>query len=161
MILTTDDLYKIAYGKYAIGAYNIDNLEQMLGLFRGCIESQIPFTIQLSKGTRQYAEAMPATNLFKKMWPSPNGWSSGCAKGIQPGGRTGASGRGGGRRASRGRQHFFNRHTGSCGVCDRDGLRFVGGRIPDVGRSMKGQTTNTKSQEGYKSTFRSKLKYAL
>jgi fructose/tagatose bisphosphate aldolase len=101
MILATDDLYKIAYGKYAIGAYNIDNLEQMLGLFRGCIESQIPFTIQLSKGTRQYAEAMPATNLSKKMWPSPNGWSSGCAKGIQPGGRTGASGRGGGRRASR------------------------------------------------------------
>ena len=89
MILTTDDLYKIAYGKYAIGAYNIDNLEQMLGLFPGCIESQIPFTIQLSKGTRQYAEAMPATNLFKKMWPSPNGWSSGCRQRHSELGRVG------------------------------------------------------------------------
>jgi fructose-bisphosphate aldolase class II len=72
MILTTADLYKIAYGKYAIGAYNINNLEQMLGLFRGCIESQIPFIIQLSKGARHYAdkrmlEAMIRT--AKEIWP--------------------------------------------------------------------------------------------
>src|SRR5438132_1133231 len=35
MIVTTADLYKIAYGKYAIGAYNINNMEQTLGLFKG------------------------------------------------------------------------------------------------------------------------------
>src|SRR3984893_15766407 len=56
MIVTTADLYKIAYGKYAIGAYNINNLEQTLGLFKGCIESQAPFIIQLSKGSRKYAD---------------------------------------------------------------------------------------------------------
>jgi fructose-bisphosphate aldolase class II len=56
MIVTTADLYKIAYGKYAIGAYNINNLEQTLGLFKGCIESQAPFIIQLSKGARKYAD---------------------------------------------------------------------------------------------------------
>ena len=56
MIVTTAQLYKIAYGKYAIGAYNINNLEQTMGLFRGCLESQAPFIIQLSKGARKYAD---------------------------------------------------------------------------------------------------------
>lgn len=56
MIVTTAQLFKIAYGKYAVGAYNINNLEQTLGLFRGCIDSQAPFIIQLSKGARKYAD---------------------------------------------------------------------------------------------------------
>ena len=56
MIVTTAQLYKIAYGKYAIGAYNINNLEQTMGLFRGCLESRAPFIIQLSKGARKYAD---------------------------------------------------------------------------------------------------------
>ena len=56
MIVTTAQLYKIAYGKYAIGAYNINNLEQTMGLFRGCLDSRAPFIIQLSKGARKYAD---------------------------------------------------------------------------------------------------------
>ena len=56
MIVTTQQLFKEAYGKYAVGAYNINNMEQTLGLFRGCVESQAPFIIQLSKGARKYAE---------------------------------------------------------------------------------------------------------
>ena len=56
MIVTTDQLFKIAYGKYAVGAYNINNLEQTLGLFKGCVDSQSPFIIQLSKGARKYAD---------------------------------------------------------------------------------------------------------
>jgi hypothetical protein len=55
MIVTTADLYQIAYVKYAIGAYNVNNLEQILGMFPGCIDSQAPFIVQLSKGARQYA----------------------------------------------------------------------------------------------------------
>jgi fructose/tagatose bisphosphate aldolase len=39
MIVPTAALYKLAYRQYAIGAYNINNLEQILGLFRGCTES--------------------------------------------------------------------------------------------------------------------------
>lgn len=54
MIVTTKELFKHAYGKYAIGAYNINNMEQCMGLFRGCIESQAPFIIQISKGARTY-----------------------------------------------------------------------------------------------------------
>jgi fructose-bisphosphate aldolase, class II len=56
MIVPTAALYKLAYRQYAIGAYNINNLEQILGLFRGCTESQAPFIIQISKGARSYAD---------------------------------------------------------------------------------------------------------
>lgn len=56
MIVTTKELYEIAYGNYAIGAYNINNLEQTMGLFRGCIDSQAPFIIQISKGARSYTD---------------------------------------------------------------------------------------------------------
>jgi len=56
MIVTTAQLYKVAYGKFAVGAYNINNMEQLLGLFRGNIQSKASFIIQLSKGARSYAD---------------------------------------------------------------------------------------------------------
>ena len=56
MIVTTKDLFKHAYGKYAVGAYNINNAEQVMGLFRGNIDSKAPFIIQLSKGARSYTD---------------------------------------------------------------------------------------------------------
>jgi len=54
MIVTTKKLFEAAYGKYAIGAYNINNLEQTMGLFRGNVDSKAPFIIQISKGARTY-----------------------------------------------------------------------------------------------------------
>jgi fructose-bisphosphate aldolase, class II len=56
MIVTTKKLFEHAYGKYAIGAYNINNLEQTMGLFRGSLDSQAPFIIQISKGARTYSD---------------------------------------------------------------------------------------------------------
>ena len=56
MIVTTAQLYKVAYGKFAVGAYNINNMEQILGLFRGNVQSKAPFIVQLSKGARKYAD---------------------------------------------------------------------------------------------------------
>jgi fructose-bisphosphate aldolase class II len=56
MIVTTAQLFKHAYGKYAVGAYNINNAEQAMGLFKGCIQSQAPFIIQISKGARKYTD---------------------------------------------------------------------------------------------------------
>ena len=56
MIVTTKQLFAHAYGKYAIGAYNINNLEQIMGLFQGCVDSKAPFIIQLSKGARAYTD---------------------------------------------------------------------------------------------------------
>ena len=56
MIVTTKKLFEAAYGKYAIGAYNINNLEQTMGLFRGSQDSKAPFIIQISKGARKYTD---------------------------------------------------------------------------------------------------------
>ena len=56
MIVTTAQLFKVAYGKFAIGAYNINNAEQTMGLFKGCIAAKVPFIIQLSKGARSYTD---------------------------------------------------------------------------------------------------------
>lgn len=56
MIVPTRTLFEHAYGNYAVGAYNINNLEQTMGLFKGCIDSQAPFIIQISKGARAYTD---------------------------------------------------------------------------------------------------------
>ncbi len=56
MIVTTAQLFKVAYGEFAIGAYNINNAEQTMGLFKGCLDSQAPFIIQISKGARKYTD---------------------------------------------------------------------------------------------------------
>jgi len=56
MIVTTAQLFKHAYGKYAVGAYNINNAEQAMGLFEGCLQSKAPFIIQISKGARKYTD---------------------------------------------------------------------------------------------------------
>ena len=68
MIVTTKDLFQHAYGKYAIGAYNINNLEQTIGLFRGNLgkkgsnddpldnATSAPFIIQISRGARGYSD---------------------------------------------------------------------------------------------------------
>jgi fructose-bisphosphate aldolase class II len=57
MLVTTAQLFKIAYGRYAVGAYSINTLEQALGLFRGSIEAQAPIIVQISHRARQYAGA--------------------------------------------------------------------------------------------------------
>ena len=68
MIVTTKELFQHAYGRYAIGAYNINNLEQTVGLFRGNLgksksngdpvdaNKSAPFIIQISRGARSYSD---------------------------------------------------------------------------------------------------------
>ncbi len=65
MIVPTNALFKHAYGKYAIGAYNINNLEQCMGLFQGCLQSKAPFIVQLSKGARSYSHKRMLESLMK------------------------------------------------------------------------------------------------
>jgi len=65
MIVTTKKLFELAYGKYAIGAYNINNLEQTMGLFRGNLDSQAPFIIQISKGARAYTHKLMLEGLIR------------------------------------------------------------------------------------------------
>jgi len=65
MIVTTKQLFAAAYGKYAIGAYNINNLEQTMGLFRGNMDSQAPFIIQISKGARSFTHKIMLEGLIR------------------------------------------------------------------------------------------------
>ena len=65
MIVTTKELFKAAYGKYALGAYNINNLEQAMGLFQGNLDSQAPFIIQISKGARSYTHKLMLEGLIR------------------------------------------------------------------------------------------------
>jgi len=55
LIVTTKALYEVAYGKYALGAYNVNNMEQILGLFEGSQRARAPFILQISTGARKYA----------------------------------------------------------------------------------------------------------
>jgi fructose-bisphosphate aldolase class II len=55
MLITTAQLFKVAYGRFSIGAYNINNMEQTLGLFQGSLEAEAPIIVQLSRGARKYA----------------------------------------------------------------------------------------------------------
>jgi fructose-bisphosphate aldolase class II len=65
MIVTTKQLFEAAYGKYAIGAYNINNLEQTMGLFRGNMDSAAPFIIQISKGARSFTHKTMLEGLIR------------------------------------------------------------------------------------------------
>lgn len=64
MIVTTKELFQQAYGKYAIGAYNINNLEQTMGLFKGNVDSKAPFIVQLSKGARSYTHKLMLESMM-------------------------------------------------------------------------------------------------
>ena len=65
MIVTTKELFRVAYGRFAIGAYNINNMEQCIGLFQGCLDSKAPFIIQISKGARSYARVKMLEGLIR------------------------------------------------------------------------------------------------
>src|SRR3989344_4349955 len=56
MIVSTKELFAAAYKKFSIGAYNINNLEQIIGLFRGNQQSKAPFIVQISRGARKYSD---------------------------------------------------------------------------------------------------------
>src|SRR5512143_679018 len=52
----TKEMFKKAMaGKYAIPAYNFNNMEQLQAIIQGCIQSRSPVILQISKGARQYA----------------------------------------------------------------------------------------------------------
>jgi fructose-bisphosphate aldolase class II len=65
MIVSTKILFEHAYGNYALGAYNINNAEQTMGLFQGAIDSQAPFIIQISKGARKYTNKLMLEDIIR------------------------------------------------------------------------------------------------
>ena len=52
---TRDMFRKAMEGKYAVPAYNFNNMEQLQAIIQGCINSRSPVILQISKGARKYA----------------------------------------------------------------------------------------------------------
>jgi fructose-bisphosphate aldolase class II len=52
---TKEMFSKAMAGKYAIPAYNFNNLEQLQAIITACVETNSPVIIQVSKGARSYA----------------------------------------------------------------------------------------------------------
>lgn len=52
---TKEMFAKAMEGKYAVPAYNFNNMEQLQAIMTACLESQSPVIIQVSSGARKYA----------------------------------------------------------------------------------------------------------
>ena len=63
-LVNTVELFKKAMsGKYALPAYNFNNLEQLQAIIQACVETKSPVILQVSAGARKYANQ----NLLKNM----------------------------------------------------------------------------------------------
>ncbi len=57
-LVTTTEMFKKAYeGGYAIGAFNVNNMEIIQGITEAAQELNAPLILQVSKGAREYANA--------------------------------------------------------------------------------------------------------
>ena len=55
-LVTTTEMFKKAYdGGYAIGAFNVNNMEIVQGITEAAREVNAPLILQVSKGARAYA----------------------------------------------------------------------------------------------------------
>ncbi|MBD5133017.1 MAG: fructose-bisphosphate aldolase, partial [Clostridiales bacterium] len=55
-LVTSTEMFKKAYnGGYAVGAFNVNNMEIVQGITEACREEKAPVILQVSKGARAYA----------------------------------------------------------------------------------------------------------
>jgi fructose-bisphosphate aldolase class II len=56
-LVTSQEMFKNAYaGQYAIGAFNVNNMEIIQGIVEAAKEEQAPLILQVSAGARKYAK---------------------------------------------------------------------------------------------------------
>ena len=56
-LVNTREMFKKAMeGKYAVPAYNFNNMEQIQAIILACLETQSPVILQVSSGARKYAD---------------------------------------------------------------------------------------------------------
>ena len=55
-LVNTKEMFEKAYnGGYAIGAFNVNNMEIVQAITEACKEEKAPVILQVSKGARAYA----------------------------------------------------------------------------------------------------------
>ena len=58
-LVTTKEMFKKAYeGGYAIGAFNINNMEIIQAITEAAAEEQSPVILQVSAGARKYVKSL-------------------------------------------------------------------------------------------------------
>lgn len=65
-LVDTKEMFKKAYeGGYAIGAFNVNNMEIIQGIMAAAAEKKSAVILQISKGAREYANPMYLTKLIE------------------------------------------------------------------------------------------------
>ena len=65
-LVTSKEMFKKAYeGGYAIGAFNVNNMEIIQGITEAAIEKRAPLILQVSKGARSYAKHVYLMKLIE------------------------------------------------------------------------------------------------
>ncbi len=65
-LVNTREMFKKAMaGKYAVPAYNFNNMEQLQAIIGGCAESRSPVILQVSSGARKYANQIMLRHMAK------------------------------------------------------------------------------------------------
>ncbi len=65
-LVTSTELFKKAYeGQYAIGAFNVNNMEIIQGIVDAAKEEQAPLILQVSAGARKYAKHIYLIKLIE------------------------------------------------------------------------------------------------
>ena len=65
-LVTTKEMFKKAYeGGYALGAFNVNNMEIVQGITEAAKELRAPLILQVSKGAREYANHTYLTKLVE------------------------------------------------------------------------------------------------
>ena len=65
-LVTTTEMFKKAYeGGYAIGAFNVNNMEIIQGITEAAAEERAPLILQVSAGARKYAKHVYLTKLVE------------------------------------------------------------------------------------------------
>jgi fructose-bisphosphate aldolase class II len=65
-LITSTELFEKAYeGKYAIGAFNVNNMEIIQGIVEAAKEEKAPLILQVSAGARKYANPIYLRKLVE------------------------------------------------------------------------------------------------
>ena len=65
-LVDTKEMFKIAYeGHYAVGAFNVNNMEIIQGIVEAAIQEKAPLILQVSAGARKYAKHIYLTKLVE------------------------------------------------------------------------------------------------
>lgn len=65
-LVTTKEMFKKAYeGGYAIGAFNVNNMEIIQGIIDAAINTNSPVILQVSSGARKYANPIYLRKLVE------------------------------------------------------------------------------------------------